>query len=89
MPAKDHEPTETRSSEEKARLVLDGLRAPERIDQICAEAGISAETYADWREAFLAGGRKALSQEAGGLDDAFYRKIVMSFPGNLLVVTRF
>ncbi|MBW8636653.1 response regulator [Hoeflea sp. WL0058] len=91
MSANTHDRDNSFSADDRAQLVLEGLRAPESVDRLCEEAGLSRHTFAKWRDAFIEGGRSQLAREAetpsgaSGLDDALLRKIVESFPANLLI----
>ena len=49
------------SSEEKIRIVLEGLRGEDSIDTICRREGINPNLYYRWSKAFLEGGKKRLS----------------------------
>ena len=48
------------SSEEKIRIVLEGLRGEESIATICRREGISPNLYYRWSKAFLEAGKKRL-----------------------------
>ena len=43
------------SSEEKIRIVLDGLRGKDSIAEICRREGIHANLYYNWSKDFLEG----------------------------------
>jgi transposase len=49
------------SSEEKIRIVLEGLRGEESIAELCRREGISPNVYYGWSKAFLEAGKKRLS----------------------------
>jgi transposase len=49
------------SSEEKIRIVLEGLRGEESIAELCRREGINANVYYNWSKAFLEAGKKRLS----------------------------
>jgi transposase len=49
------------TSEEKIRIVLEGLRGEESIATICRREGINPNLYYRWSKAFLEGGKKRLS----------------------------
>jgi transposase len=64
------------STEEKIRIVLDGLRGEDSIAEICRREGISPNLYYKWSKEFLDAGkrrlmgdtkREASSPEVGGL----------------------
>jgi len=49
------------SSEEKIRIVLDGLRGEYSIAELCRREGINNNLYYRWSKDFLEAGRKRLS----------------------------
>ena len=49
------------TSEEKIRIVLEGLRGEESIATLCRREGINPNLYYRWSEGFLEGGKKRLS----------------------------
>ena len=49
------------SSEEKIRIVLDGLRGESSIAELCRREGINANLYYRWSKDFLEAGKKRLS----------------------------
>lgn len=49
------------SSEEKIRIVLEGLRGEESVDELCRREGINANVYYRWSKDFLEAGKKRLS----------------------------
>ncbi len=48
------------SSEEKIRIVLDGLKGEESIAELCRREGISPNLYYRWSKDFLEAGKKRL-----------------------------
>ena len=48
------------STEEKIRIVLEGLRGEESIAELCRREGISPNVYYSWSKAFLEAGKKRL-----------------------------
>ncbi len=48
------------SSEEKIRIVLDGLRGEESIATICRREGINPNLYYRWSKAFLEAGKRRM-----------------------------
>ena len=48
------------SSEEKIRIVLEGLRGEESIAELCRREGIHANLYYNWSKEFLEAGKKRL-----------------------------
>ena len=49
------------SSEEKIRIVLDGLRGEDSIAAICRREGIAESLYYSWSKEFLEAGKRRLS----------------------------
>ena len=49
------------SSEEKIRIVLDGLRGEETIAELCRREGIAESLYYTWSKEFLEAGRRRLA----------------------------
>ena len=49
------------SSEEKIRIVLEGLRGEESIAELCRKEGINQNLYYRWSKEFLEAGKKRLS----------------------------
>ena len=49
------------SSEEKIRIVLDGLRGEESIAELCRREGIAQSIYYKWSKEFLEAGKKRLA----------------------------
>ena len=49
------------SSEEKIRIVLDGLRGEDSIAELCRREGINSNVYYRWSKEFLEAGKKRLS----------------------------
>lgn len=49
------------SSEEKIRIVLEGLRGKESVAVLCRREGINANVYYRWSKDFLEAGKKRLS----------------------------
>ena len=48
------------SSEEKIRIVLDGIRGEDSISNLCRREGIPANLYYRWSKDFLEAGKKRL-----------------------------
>ena len=48
------------SSEEKIRIVLDGLRGEDSISEVCRREGIAPNLYYRWSKDFLEAGKKRL-----------------------------
>ncbi len=51
------------SSEEKIRIVLDGLRGEDSIAELCRREGISQGIYYKWSKDFMEAGKKRLAGE--------------------------
>ncbi len=49
------------SSEEKIRIVLEGLRGEESIAALCRREGIATSLYYSWSKEFLEAGKKRLA----------------------------
>ena len=49
------------SSEEKIRIVLEGLKGEVSISELCRREGIAANLYYRWSKDFLEAGKKRLS----------------------------
>ncbi len=49
------------SSEEKIRIVLEGLRGEESIAELCRREAISPNVYYNWSKEFLEAGKRRLS----------------------------
>jgi transposase len=50
-----------RSSEEKIRIVISGLRGEESIAALCRREGIAESLYYSWSKEFLEAGKKRLA----------------------------
>ena len=48
------------SSEEKIRIILEGLKGEESISAICRKEGIAPTMYYKWSKAFLEAGKRRL-----------------------------
>ena len=49
------------SSEEKIRIVLDGLRSEDSIAELCRREGISQDIYYKWSKDFMEAGKRRLA----------------------------
>jgi len=54
------------SSEEKIRIVLEGLRGEYSIAELCRREGIAQSLYYTWSKEFLEAGKKRLAGSEGG-----------------------
>ncbi len=57
------------STEEKVRIVLDGMRYPEGITGLCRQVGISRSTYYHWQRTLLERGKEGLISPRNGKVD--------------------
>ena len=57
------------STEEKVRIVLDGMRYPEGITGLCQQVGISRSTYYHWQRTLLERGKEGLISRRNGKVD--------------------
>jgi len=57
------------STEEKVRIVLDGMRYPEGITGLCRQVGISRSTYYHWQRTLLERGKEGLISRRNGKVD--------------------
>jgi transposase len=53
------------STEEKIRIVLEGLRGEESIAALCRREGIAESLYYSWSKEFLEAGKKRLAGDTG------------------------
>ena len=51
------------STEEKIRIVLEGLRGEESIAALCRREGIAESLYYSWSKEFLEAGKKRLAEQ--------------------------
>ena len=56
-----HKTRKKYNSEEKIRIVLEGLRGEESIATICRREGINTNLYYKWSKDFMEAGKKRLS----------------------------
>ena len=49
------------TSEEKIRIVLEGLKGEDSISEICRREGIAPSMYYKWSKAFLEAGKRRLN----------------------------
>ena len=57
------------SSEEKIRIVLDGLRGEDSIAELCRREGISQGIYYKWSKDFMEAGKRQLAGDTILRDD--------------------
>lgn len=49
------------SSEEKIRIILDGMRGEVNVSELCRKEGINQATYYKWLKDFMEAGKKRLN----------------------------
>ena len=64
------------STEEKVRIVLDGMRYPEGITGLCRQVGISRSTYYHWQRTLLEKGKEGLISRRNGKPDPQRTKLI-------------
>ena len=64
------------STEEKVRIVLDGMRYPEGITGLCRQVGISRSTYYHWQRTLLERGKEGLISQRNGKPDSQKAKLI-------------
>ena len=57
------------STEEKVRIVLDGMRYPEGITGLCRQVAISRNIYYHWQRTLLERGKEGLISQRNGKPD--------------------
>ena len=63
-------------TEEKVRVVLDGMRYPEGITGLCRQVGISRSTYYHWQRTLLEEGKEGLVSRRNGRTDPQRAKLI-------------
>ncbi len=63
------------SSEDKIRIVLDGLRGEDSIAELCRKEGIAQSLYYTWSKEFLEAGKRR-RHAAAGYDQAPARLVM-------------
>lgn len=51
---------QTKTTEEKLTIVLEGLKGGITVSELCRKHGLSQAVYYKWRDKFLDGGKKGL-----------------------------
>jgi len=64
------------STEEKVRIVLDGMRYPEGITGLCRQVGISRSTYYHWQRTLLEKGKDGLITRRNGKTNPQQAKLI-------------
>ena len=49
------------TAQEKAEIVLSGLRSPGKISEVCRKHNISPISYTRWKKQYISGGLEAMS----------------------------
>lgn len=65
----------TWSAEEKLAIVLEGIKGAKPVAEICREHQIAQTQYSQWRDRFLEGGKRALTNGIPNTEEALTRKI--------------
>ena len=87
------------STEEKIRIVLEGLRGDDSIASLCRREGIAESLYYSWSKEFLEAGKKRLAGDTAReatvkmpnlpTDNQRCRPLTKYFTTNVLVPSRF
>lgn len=64
------------TTEEKIRIVLDGMHCPEGITGLCRQVGISRGTYYHWHRTLLEKGKEGLVSRGNGKIDPQRAKVI-------------
>ena len=64
------------TTEEKIRIVLDGMRYPEGITRLRRQVGISRSTYYHWQRTLLEKGKEGLVSRGNGKIDPQRTKLL-------------
>lgn len=64
------------TTEEKIRIVLDGMHCPEGITGLCRQVGISRGTYYHWQRTLLEKGKEGLVSRGNGKIDPQRAKVI-------------
>jgi transposase-like protein len=65
----------TWSAEEKLEIVLEGIKGARPVAEICREHQLAQTQYYQWRDCFLEGGDRALSNGVPQTEEALRREI--------------
>jgi transposase-like protein len=63
------------TAEEKLAIVLEGLKGAKPVAEICREHHIAQTQYYQWRDRFLEGGKRALTNGIPASEEAMRREI--------------
>ena len=62
------------TAEEKLAIVLEGLKGAKPVAEICREHHIAQTQYYQWRDRFLEGGKRALTNGIPASEEAMRRE---------------
>ena len=62
------------SPEEKADIILLGLKDPKRMSELCRKHDIAPVTYSRWRRQYMAGGLEAMQPGGNRNSDEFIQE---------------
>jgi len=65
----------TWSAEEKLAIVLEGIKGAKPVAEICREHQIAQTQYYQWRDRFLEGGKRALTNGIPNREEALTREV--------------
>jgi transposase-like protein len=63
------------TAEEKLAIVLEGIKGARAVAEICREHQIAQTQYDQWRDRFLEGGQRALTNGVSASEEALRREI--------------
>jgi transposase-like protein len=63
------------TAEEKLAIVLEGIKGASPVAEICREHQIAQTQYYQWRDRFLEGGKRALTNGVSASEEALRREI--------------
>jgi transposase-like protein len=63
------------TAEEKLAIVLEGIKGTRSVSEICREHQIAQTQYDQWRDRFLEGGKKALTNGVAETEVGLRREI--------------
>jgi len=63
------------TAEEKLAIVLEGIKGTKPVAEICREHQIAQTQYYQWRDRFLEGGKRALTNGIPNREEALTREV--------------
>lgn len=63
------------TAEEKPAIVLEGIKGTKAVAELCREQQIAQTQYYQWRDRFLEGGKRALTNGLPASEEALRREI--------------